>query len=171
MLDASRPRPRRDAVTDGVLDERLQEQMRDARVEDGGIDVDRDAEPIAEARLLDRQIRLQDLDLLFDADFLRVRPEAHSQQVAQSIDHDVGRLDVAPHQARDRVQRVEQEVRLELPLQRLELRLGEARLQPLGVERALLGLVPVRDGVAERRRAKKYVASIQSSCVRYCRCR
>jgi hypothetical protein len=36
--DASRPRPRRDAVTDGVLDERLQEQMGDARVEDGGID-------------------------------------------------------------------------------------------------------------------------------------
>ena len=123
--------------------------MRDARIQHGGIDVNRDAQPIAEASLLDRQVRLQNFDLLLDAHFLRVRTEAHSQQVAQSIDHDVGGVDVASHQAGDRVQGVEQEMRLQLTLQRLQLRLGQPRLQPLGVERALLGLVPVRDGVAE----------------------
>jgi hypothetical protein len=47
------------------------------------------------------------------------------------------------------VQRVEKEMRLELPLQCLQLRFSQARLQPFGVDRALLGLVPERDGVSE----------------------
>ena len=47
----------------------------------------------------------------------------------------VGGLDVAVHQRRDRVERVEEEVRLQLPLQRLQLRLGEPRLELRGAER------------------------------------
>ena len=78
-----------------------------------------------------------------------LRPETHAQQLAEAVDHQVRRLDVASHQAGDGVQRVEQEVRLQLPLQRLELRLRQTRLQPFGVERAFARFAPVRDGVAE----------------------
>ena len=54
--------------------------------------------------------------------------ERQPQQIAEPREHGVGGVDVAVHQRRDRVQRVEQEVRVQLPLQRLQLRFGEARL-------------------------------------------
>ena len=43
----------RDAVLDGVLDERLQQQARHARVQRLGLDVEADDQPIGEPRLLD----------------------------------------------------------------------------------------------------------------------
>ena len=54
--------------------------------------------------------------------------------------HLVGGLHVAVHQRRDRVERVEEKVGMQLPLQRLQLRFGELRVEPRGLERALLRL-------------------------------
>ena len=56
---------------------------------------------------------------------------------------------VAVHQRGDAVQRVEQEVRVELALQRLQLRLGEPRLELRGAQRAVLRLAEVAGRVAE----------------------
>ena len=75
--------------------------------------------------------------------------ERQAQQVAQPHQRAVGGLDVAVHQRRDRVQRVEEEVRVELLLQRLELGLDEPRLELRGAQRAVLRLAVVEDGVAE----------------------
>ena len=47
------------------------------------------------------------------------------EQIAETHQRAIGGLDVAVHQRRDRVQRVEQEVRMQLLLQRLQLRLDE----------------------------------------------
>ena len=47
----------RDAVTDGIFDERLQQQIRDGCVERFGIDVHPDLEAIAKSRQLDGQVR------------------------------------------------------------------------------------------------------------------
>ena len=56
--------------------------------------------------------------------------ERESQQVTQSTDHAIGGFDLALlHERRDGVQRVEQEVRLQLHAQHLELRLREPRFE------------------------------------------
>jgi hypothetical protein len=52
-------------------------------------------------------------------------------------------------EARDRVQRVEEKVRVQLALQRLELGLDEARLELRRVDRSGLGLAAIREGVAD----------------------
>ena len=52
-----------------------------------------------------------------------------AQQIAQLRDHVVGGIDVAVHQRRNRVERVEEEMRLQLPLQRLQLRFDEMRFE------------------------------------------
>ena len=66
----------------------------------------------------------------------------------QPRDHDVGRLDVLPHQRGDRVERIEQEMRMELHLQRLHLRAGQRRLQMRRLQLAL----PSTCGSARARR-------------------
>ena len=52
-----------------------------------------------------------------------------AQQVAQSHERPIGGLDVPVHQRGDGVQRFEQEVWVELLLERLELGLDEPRLE------------------------------------------
>jgi hypothetical protein len=61
--------------------------------------------------------------------------ERQAQQLAQARQHPVRLVDVLVHQRRDGVQGVEEEVRLELPLQRLGLGLDQARLELRRLER------------------------------------
>ena len=75
--------------------------------------------------------------------------ERHAEQIAQPHQRPVGGLDVAVHQRRDRVQRVEQEVRVQLLLQRLELRLDQPGLELRRAQRAIARLAVVEDGVTE----------------------
>ena len=140
----------RDAVLDRVLDERLQQQVRHQRVERVGLDVEADDEAIGEARLLDLEVLCEEVELGLERDFLLAELlERQAQQVAQPHQRPVGGLDVAVHQRRDRVQRVEQEVRVQLLLQRLELRLDQPGLELRRAQRAVPGLAVVEDGVAE----------------------
>ena len=78
------------------------------------------SETILEARLLDLEVLLQELELLLQRHSGRARSrERHPEQVAQPADHPVGRFRLV-HQRRDRVQRVEEEVRVELRLEGLQ---------------------------------------------------
>ena len=52
-----------------------------------------------------------------------------AQEIAESCEHRVGSVDVAVHQRRDRVQRVEEKVGMDLRAKRLQLRLGQSRAQ------------------------------------------
>ncbi len=56
------------------------------------------------------------------------------QQIAQACEHAVGRPHVSVHQRRDGVQGVEEEVRVELALEDLELGLREPRFELGGLE-------------------------------------
>ena len=106
---------------------------------------------IAEARPLDLEVLVDEIELVLERHHLRADAiERQPQQVAEPRQHRVGGVDVAVHQRRDRVERVEQEVRVQLPLQRLQLRFGQAGLQLRGGERALLRLAVVVEGVAHR---------------------
>ena len=67
------------------------------------------------------RVLLQELDLVFQRDSGGAAPiQRDAEQVAQSADHPVGVLRVAVKERRNRVKRVEQEMRMELGLQRLE---------------------------------------------------
>ena len=102
----------------------------------------------------------QEVDLVLERHLLRADAiERQAQQVAQLRQHLVGGVDVAVHQRRDRVQRVEEEVRVELPLQRFELRLGEPGLQLRSRELALLRLAMVVERVHEATSAQYVIIS------------
>ena len=115
-----------------------------------GIDVHADSQTILEARLFDLEILLQELELFLQRDLgLAAAVERDAQQIAQPADHPIGGLRIAVHQRRDRVQRVEQKVRMELRLERLQLRLDQPRLELRRLQLALLRLVVIRDRVAD----------------------
>src|SRR5690606_1746823 len=69
-LDEAGARPLRDAVADGVLDERLEQQRWDLRIERLRRRIDRHLEPVAEADLLDLEVRLQEGEVLLERHYL-----------------------------------------------------------------------------------------------------
>ena len=90
----------------------------------GVVDVVRDLEAIAEPRALEIDVALDHAQLVAERRQLAGRPiERRPHQVAQSEQHRQRRLvALSADQRRDRVQRVEQEVRLDFQPQRVELR-------------------------------------------------
>ena len=109
-----------------------------------------DTETRSESGLFDVEVLAQRVELLLERHFLPARRvQRHAQQIAQLVDHDVGRIHVRANQAGDGVQGVEEEMRVQLPLQRLQLRLDQPRLEPRRVERTLLGLAPVDQRVGQ----------------------
>ena len=81
---------------------------------------------------------------------LRANPiEREAQQIAEPFEHRVGRVGVTMHQRRDCVERVEQEVRVQLPLQRLQVRFGKPRTQLRRGQLALLRLAMEIERVAQ----------------------
>ena len=83
------------------------------------------------ARALDVEIIAEQFELPFERHLLlRAAAERSPQQLAELPDHVHRRLViVAPHQRGDGVERIEEEVRIELHAQRLEPRLGHAGLE------------------------------------------
>ena len=75
--------------------------------------------------------------------------ERDAQQVAQLHQRAIGGVHVPVHQRRDRVQRVEQEVRVELLLQRLELRLDQPGFELRRPQLARARLAVVEERVAQ----------------------
>src|SRR5690606_5001493 len=115
--------PRADAVLDGIFDERLKNKVGHERVQRVGLDLEHYGQTVTESGLFDLQVLGQEIQLFLQRDFLDAdHPEGDAEQVAEAGDHGVGRLDIAVHERRDRVERIEEEVRLQLPLERLEPR-------------------------------------------------
>ena len=78
------------------------------------------AQPIAEVHLLDVEIGAQVFQLLGELHFLRADlAQRDAQQIAEPLDHHVGLVGIAMHERGDGVQRVEEEMWMQLLLQRL----------------------------------------------------
>jgi hypothetical protein len=98
-------------------------------------------EPVAEADVLDLEVAVQDLELLAQRHDLLPVIERQPQQVAEQREHAHHTLPLALHRHhRDRVQRIEQEVRVQLHAQRVEIRPRQARLEARRLQRQLRGL-------------------------------
>ena len=123
-----------DAVLDGVLDERLQQQAQERHVFELPVDRIQDPYRLAHPRLFDLHIRLDLLDLPPQRRNLLALIEAQPQQVAERGHH---LADLAPavilRLPADRLQRVVQKMRVDLVAQHLELQLLLLPLRPRSV--------------------------------------
>src|SRR5262249_21377796 len=138
-----------DAVADGVFDYRLQKQVRHTGVHRVRLGFYPRRQAVLKTQPLDLQVAFQKLQLLLQGRLLLAGiSQCHSEKFSQAGDHLVGGLHVFAHQRRDRMERVEKKMRVELHLQRSELRLRQLRLQLRGSELALLVAMVIIEGVA-----------------------
>jgi hypothetical protein len=114
-----------DAVMHRVLQQRLQHHRRQQRVRRRLVELPRDAHAIAQAQLLDRRVALEQRDLVGEPHEARAFGHQLAKQVREVFERALGTLRVPPHQREHRVQAVEQEMRPDPRLQRLQPRLGE----------------------------------------------
>ena len=105
------------AVLDGVLDEWLHEQWRQANLERFGVGLDGDVELVAEPRLLEREVAPNVAELLIQRDELTGSREPRAQRIGEREDQLPCALRVGADERRDRIERVEDEVGLDLRLQ------------------------------------------------------
>src|SRR5262249_6553774 len=110
----------RDAVTDRILNQRLQHQMRNQTIRDRRIYIDPDLEAITQPELLDLQVLLGEMQFFTEGDLMRgLRLQRGAQKVGQPRDHRGGRFALAlQNQRRDSVERIEQKVWMDLVPQR-----------------------------------------------------
>src|SRR6185436_7938604 len=91
--------------------------------------------------LFDLEILAEEVELVLQRDVLRADAiERQAQQIAESLEHRISGFGIAMHQRRDRVQRVEQKVRMQLTLQCLQVGFGKPRAQLRRGQLALLRL-------------------------------
>jgi hypothetical protein len=143
---------RRDRIFDRILHERLQQQRREPRPFHRRLDLEVGAQAILEAHLLDLEVEFQRLHFLRHGHGAgRLVDQSVAQEGRQAGQHGIGPLGLAQqHQSRDRVQRVEQEVRIELVAQHGELRRACLVFEPLELIGLLLQQDVEVDAVVER---------------------
>jgi hypothetical protein len=116
---------RRDGVHHRVLDERLQGEGRDEAVHDRGVPLQADAQAVAHPQPLDLEIHRHEGPLLAQGhlvDGLPVEPQSVVEEPAQALQGVLRERRLPAHEAEERVQRVEEEVRVELRPQGGQLR-------------------------------------------------
>ena len=121
-------------MDDGIFHERLQEQRRHRAIGRARIAFTRDVEPRAEPHLLDREEPLGERPLVGKRDAAaRAEAKRVAQKIGEQEAHRARRGGIGRRERADRVQAVEDEVRIDLRAQRAQL--GFAREQRL-LERA-----------------------------------
>ena len=123
------------AVNIGVLNQRLQDESGHHGVEHLGFDGYVVVDYAAKANLLDRQIQLNEFNLIFQTDELGLASiQRHTQHAAHLFQHSVGSFHIDPHERRNTVHRIEEEVRMKLHSKRTQASLGQLPLEAhLGV--------------------------------------
>src|SRR5207253_1116443 len=134
-------------------DQRLEQQRRQSRADRLGLDPEVRPKPVLEPHLLDFEVKLQRLDFLRQRHLGgRLIGQRVAKERRQSREHRVRALGLLEqHQGRDRIQRVEQEVRVELIAQHRQLRAGGLPLEPLALTDLVLEQEEIIDPVIQRR--------------------
>src|ERR1051325_773005 len=138
-------------MSHGILDDWLENQIGDVYVEHFGVDANVGSESILEPNALDLEISVQKLDLLLECHFHRTGVfECKAQEVAETRDHLAGGFSVPAQQRRDRMQGIEKEVRMDLHLQRFQLRLHQLGAKLRSLQLVLAITVVVVERVAQQ---------------------
>src|SRR5687767_11389681 len=142
------------AVVHGVLEQGLKHQRRQQRVRRRGVHLPGDSQPLAEAQALDVGVALEQRDLVGEAYELPRIGHQRAEQIRQVLERALGALRVAPDERQHRVQAVEQEMRTDARLQRLQPRLGERRRIGLG-EQTQVGEQSAADQRAQQEQPRR----------------
>ena len=112
------------AMANRILDERLKQHGGDAGVERVRLDLIVHLQPVSETRPFDREVGVDELQLLAKRDLILVAPGERPAEQATESGYELRRLAVAAlsHEPGDRVERIEEEVWLELRTEGVELR-------------------------------------------------
>src|SRR6185503_19877352 len=117
-----------DRVSHCVLDNRLEDQVRNTNVQNFRIDANVSSKTILKTNALNLEIAVEELNLLLQGYFHRAGIlERQPEEVAQPRNHLARGFRLFAQQRRDRMQRVEKKMRMHLHLQRLQLRLHQLR--------------------------------------------
>ncbi len=129
------------AVLDGVLGEGLEDQVRDERVEERRRHGLGDLQSVLEADALDVEVAPEEVELVAERDLLRGRVvEGAAEERAQPGDDAPNAAGIALDEGADGVERVEEEVRVELHPERREPGGGELGFEPRGLGEEARGL-------------------------------
>jgi hypothetical protein len=121
-------------VLDAVLHQRVQGERGHIAGRERIRQVDRAAQPVPEAGLFDPEIRAHDRNLGADRDGVALaRVEREAQQRRELLDEALGAGGVLGDERGDRVQRIEEEVRVQPRLERRQARLGRELLRALAL--------------------------------------
>src|SRR5215510_7211476 len=113
-------------MSHGVFNDWLENQIGNADIEHLRIDANIGRESILKTNALDLEITVQKLDFLLKCDFHRAGIlECQSQEVAETRNHLAGGFSVSAQQRGDGMQGIEEKVRMNLHLQRFQLRLHQ----------------------------------------------
>ena len=139
--------PHGETMADRILDERLQNQMRHERESSTVVDLELHRQPFAEACALDVEIRIEARQLLLERHLVLAHTlERQPKQRVKLSEHSLGGFRSLVCELGDRVQTVEQEVRLELQPEELQLGAGQLDLEHVGPDRAIAVLRMEPDG-------------------------
>src|SRR5262245_56645035 len=109
------PELARPTVLYGVLHQRLQDQVRDQLAEAQRVDASLDAQALVESRALDVEVRGRDPELLLERDELLLGAvQDVAEDVSEALDARLRLVGIDVDELRDRVQAVEEEVRVDL---------------------------------------------------------
>ena len=119
---------------DGVLDHRLQNQAGNLREKKIIGNINAVLQTLGEARFLNVEILLRELEFLSERDLLPVGIlHDAAQEIAQPGDHADGSIvPIFANQPGDCVERIEQEMRLDLAAKRIQLRLRQLLVEACG---------------------------------------
>ncbi len=147
----------RHRIFDRILDQRLQQQRGQPRAGHRRVDFEARAQPVLEPHLLDLQIELQRLHFLLDRHLSRrLVDQRVAKERRKARQHRIGAVGLLEqHQRRDRIERIEQEVRVELIAQHRELRGRRLVLEMLHLVDLILDDQVEVDAEIERRPAEQ----------------
>ena len=111
------------AVIDRVLDQRLQQEARQRQIARQIVGLDIDVQAIAEAQLFDAQVVIHQVELFAERARCLAAAERGAEKIGEILDRALGLGRARADQARDRVHAVEEEMRADARLQRVDLRL------------------------------------------------
>ncbi len=134
-------------MADGVLHEREHDEARHLDIEQRLVHAPLDVKAVPEPGLLDLQVLAGQLQLRPEAQRLPGGIVEHRpQEAGQSNQESVGGRGIAVEQRRDRLEGVEEEVGMELPLQQREAGFAEMTREPPGLDFLLLAGLRVLHG-------------------------
>src|SRR5688572_18507798 len=122
-----------------ILDQVLDREARNGRTACSGVDLECGAQAVRKTTLLDRQVLPHQVQFLVEHHFVDAMPAQRApQQTAQLLAHarrTRALSIVRPY--RDRIERIEKEMRVELGLQRSETRAGQLLREPAHLQLSL----------------------------------